>query len=898
MVWMVLVTAACQPVPVVSTAVPVSVQPTTSPSLTTPSAKTPISPTPQPTPGGSVPVFDHIIVILFENKDYLAVVGSPEMPNLNRLAKENSLLTHYYGVGHPSLPNYLALAGGDTFGVKSDCQDCFQSAANLADLIEKGGRDWKTYQESMPNACFVGSKGKYAQKHNPFIYFDNIRLDAERCRQRVVPMEQLDTDLTSGKLPDFAFISPNLCNSGHDCSPGQADQWLGALVDKLQGSPALGKNSLIVLTFDEASDADKSSCCGLPTRAGGHIATVLVSPLARQGFEDSTPYSHYSLVKTIAESWGLPLLGHAADAKTAVMEAPWKTTEQSHVGLPLLTSTADVTLPIRAAFYYPWFPEAWNQQGMNPFTRYHPSQGFYSLDASGVMEQQIQAMQYGHIQVGIASWWGQTDETNQRLPDLLEAARSRGFYWSIYYEAEGSGDPNSTQIRNDLAYIRDHYATDAAFLKLGGRFVVFVYADPGDGCGMVTRWNEANQTIGAYLVLKVFEGYAACPSQPDNWHQYAPATASDAQGTHSYTISPGFWKANESSARLGRSLNGWAQNVRDMLASEADFQLVTTFNEWCEGTPVESASEWNSTSGFGGFMDVLHDNGMVSGPVSPQMYLPFIQNTRQAQPSEAVLVGAGDIATCEQPGAEATAKLLDGIPGTVFTVGDNVYPDGTAEQFANCYGPTWGRHLSRTFPTPGNHEYHTAGASGYFNYFGAAAGESGKGYYSYDLGSWHIIALNSECTQIGGCGASSPQVTWLKADLAAHPALCTLAYWHTPRFSSGEHGDNGDVLELWRALYSAGADVVLNGHDHEYERFAPQNPDGKLDNALGIREFVVGMGGSNPRDLPGKPSANSQKVITHNFGVIKLTLRSGSYNWQFVPVAGTNGSDSGTGACH
>lgn len=602
-------------------------------------------------------------------------------------------------------------------------------------------------------------------------------------------------------------------------------------------------------------------------------------------------------------------------------------------GIPVTGETAapsstTVGLPLRAAFYYPWFPEAWNQQGMNPFTKFHPTAGFYSLDTAGAVDAQIQAMQYGNIQAGIASWWGQGSQTDLRLPALLAAAGPRAFYWSVYYEAEGNSDPSVAQIQADLAYLRDRYTSQATFLKLGGRFVVFVYAGGTDGCGMATRWKQANQSVGAYVVLKVFPGYAACADQPDNWHQYGPASAADGQGSHSYAISPGFWLATSAGPRLGRDLTRWAQNVRDMIASGADFQLVTTFNEWGEGTAVESASEWASPSGYGAYLDVLHNNGGVNGLLAARAFLPLVQSwppgaptptvtrtpsrtatasntplptgspTQPPQPGSVVLVGAGDIATCSQAGAEATAKLLDAIPGTVFTAGDNAYPDGTAAEFANCYGPTWGRHKARTFPTPGNHEYHTSNASGYFGYFGAAAGAPGKGYYSYDLGSWHIIALNSECDQIGGCGAGSPQLAWLKADLQAHPAVCTLAYWHKPLFSSGMHGNNPEVVELFRALYDAGADVVLNGHDHEYERFAPMAPDGKLDLARGIREFVVGMGGSDPRDLPGAPIANSEKVITRNFGVIKLTLRDGAYDWQFVSVAGKTGTDSGSAACH
>ena len=191
----------------------------------------------------------------------------------------------------------------------------------------------------------------------------------------------------------------------------------------------------------------------------------------------------------------------------------------------------------------------------------------------------------------------------------------------------------------------------------------------------------------------------------------------------------------------------------------------------------------------------------------------------------AILVGAGDIADCRDlSGAEATAKLLDHVPGTVMADGDLAYPDGTKENFA-CYDKTWGRAKSRTRPAPGNHEFHSSGARPYFDYFGTAAGDPKTGYYSYELGKWHIIVLNSECLPVGGCEAGSPQDKWLRADLAAHPAACTLAYWHKPLFSSGgAHGNDIAVKPLFQALYEANADVVVNGHDHDYERFAPQDP--------------------------------------------------------------------------
>ena len=264
----------------------------------------------------------------------------------------------------------------------------------------------------------------------------------------------------------------------------------------------------------------------------------------------------------------------------------------------------------------------------------------------------------------------------------------------------------------------------------------------------------------------------------------------------------------------------------------------------------------------------------------------------------AILVGAGDIADCKDlSGAEATAKLLEQIPGTIMAVGDLAYPDGTKENFA-CYEKTWGRVKSRTRPAAGNHEFHSAGATVYFNYFGAAAGDPRNGYYSYELGGWHIVVLNSECRDIGGCDAPSRQVQWLRADLAAHPAACTLAYWHKPLFSSGSaHGNDYEMKAFWQALYDAHAAVVINGHDHNYERFAPQNPEGVSDAARGIREFVVGTGGKNHRPiLLAKPNSESRNADA--YGVLKLTLRSGAYDWQFVPEAGKSFADSGTGKCH
>jgi hypothetical protein len=251
-------------------------------------------------------------------------------------------------------------------------------------------------------------------------------------------------------------------------------------------------------------------------------------------------------------------------------------------------------------------------------------------------------------------------------------------------------------------------------------------------------------------------------------------------------------------------------------------------------------------------------------------------------------VGAGDISSCDNNNDELTAQLLDGIPGTIFAVGDNAYDSGTLSQFMNCYDPTWGRYKDRIKPVPGNHEYLTSGASGYFQYFSNI-----PSYYAYNLGSWRIYALNSEID----VSASSEQVKWLQDDLAANPSQCVLAYWHKPRWSSGiHHGSDETFQTLWQIFYEAGAELVINGHEHNYERFAPMNATGQAD-PLGLREFVVGTGG---RDLYsfGTLLPNSEVHEDTSFGVLKFTLRPTGYDWQFVPAAGSTFSDSGSTECH
>ncbi len=255
-----------------------------------------------------------------------------------------------------------------------------------------------------------------------------------------------------------------------------------------------------------------------------------------------------------------------------------------------------------------------------------------------------------------------------------------------------------------------------------------------------------------------------------------------------------------------------------------------------------------------------------------------------------VLVGAGDIGLCGSKGPEITARLLDDIAGVVFTAGDNAYMQGSAQQFRDCYDPSWGRHRSRTRPAPGNHDYETAGAEPYFAYFGANAGPPGRGYYSFNVGEWHVVSLNSNVSMAQG----SPQQAWLREDLAANSAVCVAAIWHHPLFSIGPNALKSEVRELWRTLYDARADVIINGDNHMYERFAPQTPDGVADSGRGIREFVAGTGGAALYQF-SRPQPNSEVSISA-YGVLKLTLRRGVYDWQFV-VEGGGISDSGSDVC-
>jgi len=294
------------------------------------------------------------------------------------------------------------------------------------------------------------------------------------------------------------------------------------------------------------------------------------------------------------------------------------------------------------------------------------------------------------------------------------------------------------------------------------------------------------------------------------------------------------------------------------------------------------------------------------------IFAMVVGDSAVAATSDPVVAAAGDIACdpraktsaadSDETGAQqchqaATAALVAAMhPAAVLTLGDEQYPDAALDSFMAGYDKTWGAFKAITHPAVGNHEYHTPGAAGYLAYFGSAANPSGKTYYSFNLGSWHLIALDANCKLVD-CGPDSPEAQWLKADLAAQHASCVLAYWHQPRFSSGPHHSDSAYDAFWRALYAAHADLVLAGHDHDYERFAPQTPDAKADPSEGITEIVAGTGGRSHYKI-GAIEPNSVVSNGTTYGVLELTLHPHSFDWKFVPEPGSTFSDSGSQRCH
>lgn len=285
-------------------------------------------------------------------------------------------------------------------------------------------------------------------------------------------------------------------------------------------------------------------------------------------------------------------------------------------------------------------------------------------------------------------------------------------------------------------------------------------------------------------------------------------------------------------------------------------------------------------------------SGLTNVAVAPDFTLPEIG------PDDDTILAVGDIAVCGMQNDELTGQLAAELPGTILALGDMVYESGTESEFKRCFDSSWGAVKDRIRPVPGNHEFETAGAGPYYEHFGDAAGTPGLGWYSFDIGAWHVIALNSNCRdQQNVCSDDSPQGDWLETDLARHPTACTLAFMHHPRWTSGEHGSDPLLGEFWTMLYDAGVDVVLTGHDHDYERFTPMDADGAADPTRGIRLFIVGTGGRSLDPFADiLPTSEARNNVS--YGVLQMALYDGHYTWEFIPTDADGYRDAGTGTCH
>lgn len=503
--------------------------------------------------------------------------------------------------------------------------------------------------------------------------------------------------VTSGSYSAVADVTSAVTGTGTYTFVGKttsATQWSCTSKENSGNHPA----QLIVTS----SAVDNPPVAALTvTPNSGNVPLAVTADASASTDTDSTPISTY----TFAWGDGTPNTGPQAGATaphtftvagnyTVTVTVTDTVGKTGTTNKPVTVSTpthSDTTLPARGAFYYPWYPETWGNIN-SPDTHYNPTLGFY--DSSAVAASHIASLAYGNFGFAISSWWGQGSPTDGRTQNLLNAAHGTNVKIAPYYEAEGnsiagvtgSPNPTSAQITSDLNYLTSHYTADQNYMYIGGKPVIFAFGDGSDNCGMVDRWIAGNNaaTQRFYVVLKVFGGYAGCATQPDNWHQYGPATAEDQQGTHSISVSPGYWKYTDPTPLLTRDLTRWHTNVTDMNCATVDFKLVTTFNEWGEGTAVESATQWSSGSGQGSYLDELHNNATCAGTDNPPVAaltvtpssgtIPFTVNydasastDTDATPISTYTFNPGDGSANIGPQASATASHSYTTAGT-FTV--------------------------------------------------------------------------------------------------------------------------------------------------------------------------------------------------------------------------------------
>jgi hypothetical protein len=567
-----------------------------------------------PASSAVIPTPAHTVIVVMENHSYSQVIGAPY---ISTLAKSGANMTDSHGVRHPSQPNYLAIWSGSTQGLTDDSCPHTYSGNSLGAQLLNSGRNTAIYSENLPAAgsLVCSASGGYARKHNPLADFPATSGAATNLPFTAWPASDFS------KLPTVSMVVPNLCNDMHDCSVSTGDNWLKAHMDPYV-QWAKTHNSLFILTFDEDDFT-----------TANRIPTIFVGPMVRPGNYPET-INHYNVLHTVEAAYGLPQIGVAAApitdiwASTApssssststpptstsapgtsawLSSAPPSTQPPSSTPpAPTTSSPPPVQAPLRGAFYYPWFPGAWTQNGQYPYTHYHPTAGLYSSTDPALIAYEVAGMRYAGLDFAISSWWGQGSREDQAVPAELAAATG-GFKWTLYYEPEGTGDPSVSQISSDLGYIASRYATSPTYLTVGGKPVLFVYGSGTDNCSTASRWKQANAGR-FYIALKVFSGYRQCADQPDSWHQYGPASATDSQAGYSYSVSPGFWKADETTPRLARDLTRWKTNLQSMVASGAPWQLVTTWNEWGEGTSGEDGQEWSEPGIFGAYIQAMHD---------------------------------------------------------------------------------------------------------------------------------------------------------------------------------------------------------------------------------------------------------------------------------------------------
>ncbi len=577
--------------------------------------------------------------------------------------------------------------------------------------------------------------------------------------------------------------------------------------------------------------------------------------------------------------------------------------DKKHPPALVVRSAPDVqpTAPVTAAFYDPRDPFSFKAPDV---IRHHPLVRPYLAGTTVAFKRQLPAFGYGGLQAGIIDWDPALGATDLAVTNALGTTRraASNVRWGIRLSLEDAGDPTAAQISTALLELDKRFGRKAAFLRVAGRPVVFVRTADTDTCSVISRWKKGN-AIGAYLMIDAFPGASKCKSRPDGFYADRPDRSAVREGASSYAISPGFFRGADAQAKLNRDVPKWAARVRKLRAAKVRWRLVNSFNDWFDGAAVEPASEWLSTTGFGTYLDVLHQKGKA--PKEKRIQNVAAVGDIVCDPSNQYFNngnGVGD--KCRHKAVYDVIQSWQPLDAFLM-LGDGQYETGQFGAWAAGYDRTFGTLRSITYPVTGNHEYLAADrkAQGFFDYwngpgeFSGRGGDRDKGYYSFNLGAWHVVMLNTNCSKAGGCQTGSTQEKWLKADLQKNPRPCTLAFWHQAYFTSGGEGPATRAFAFWRDLRQYGAELVLSGHDHDYERFRMQVESGRADPSGGIREFVIGTGGKNL--VPFITSATGTVIRQDTtYGAVQLKLKERSYTWKFQPIAGKTFKDAGSGDCH